>query len=274
VSPTSIAAPRPCRYELDGTNTTVEFVARRRLGPRVRGRFPQVTGELTVAEEPERSHVRVEIQTAGLDTGNKLRDAHLRSAAFLDAGRHPVIEFESTSIRQRPDDGLDVTGDLTIHGTTRPVTLHVAVGAHELRAGTEIRRADYGVIWHPLLEAGGLLIGPCVDIELRITLRPRRTTPPPEVRDDRDDHRFVVTDDGMTAELTYRAENGRLILDHTRVPEALAGRGIGGALVRRALDRSRAEHLALVPLCPFARQWLRKHPELWDGSAIDWLATR
>ena len=90
-----------------------------------------------------------------------------------------------------------------------------------------------------------------------------------DVRDDRDSSRFLVHQDGSTAELTYMTEV-RLILAHTGVPLSLEGRGIGGELVRAAADRAKAEHLTLVPLCPFARRWLRDHPETTEGVTIDW----
>jgi uncharacterized protein len=62
----------------------------------------------------------------------------------------------------------------------------------------------------------------------------------------------------------------RLILVHTGVPLSLEGRGVGGELVLAAVDRAKAEHLTLVPLCPFARRWLRDHPETTEGVTIDW----
>jgi predicted GNAT family acetyltransferase len=93
-----------------------------------------------------------------------------------------------------------------------------------------------------------------------------------DVRDDRDSGRFVVDHNGSTAELTYTAEV-RLILAHTEVPLCLEGRGLGGQLVRAAVSRARSEHLTLVPTCPFARRWLRDHPEATEGVTIDWATT-
>jgi len=90
-----------------------------------------------------------------------------------------------------------------------------------------------------------------------------------DVQDDRDTSRFVVAQNGSTAELTYLTE-GRLILAHTDVPLSLEGRGIGGELVRAAVTRARAEHLTLVPWCPFARRWLRDHSDATEGVRIDW----
>ena len=96
------------------------------------------------------------------------------------------------------------------------------------------------------------------------------STPSSDVRDDHDGSRFVLEEDGSTAELIYRAEPGRIILIHTEVPNALGGRGIGGRLVRAAVARAQAEQLAIVPWCPFARKWLTDHPEAVNGVDIDW----
>jgi predicted GNAT family acetyltransferase len=82
--------------------------------------------------------------------------------------------------------------------------------------------------------------------------------------------RLAVHQDGATAELVvYRTEPGRLILVHTDVPEALAGRGVGSRLVRAALSRAAADQLTVVPWCPFARQWLERHPDIAATVTID-----
>jgi predicted GNAT family acetyltransferase len=95
-----------------------------------------------------------------------------------------------------------------------------------------------------------------------------------EVHDEQTAHRFVLEEDGEVAELTYRTEPGRLFLVHTGVPDEIEGRGIGGRLVRAALDRARAEQLTVVPWCPFARRWIREHPEEVEGIDIDWKTPR
>jgi predicted GNAT family acetyltransferase len=82
--------------------------------------------------------------------------------------------------------------------------------------------------------------------------------------------RFEVTVGGRTAELITVTEGGRMLLVHTEVPDELAGHGVGGRLVRAALDRAVAQGLTLVPLCPFARHWLEEHPELAGSADIDW----
>lgn len=92
------------------------------------------------------------------------------------------------------------------------------------------------------------------------------------VVDDTVNSRFLVEEDGAEAELVYRNPGRRLVLVHTEVPEALGGRGIGGRLVAAAVERARREGLVLVPVCPYARQWLEKHVEATEGISIDWPA--
>ena len=91
-----------------------------------------------------------------------------------------------------------------------------------------------------------------------------------DVVDHRDEERFVLEQDGHTAELVYHLNGTRFVLIHTEVPDELGGHGIGGQLVRAALDRARAEGLAIVPKCPFARSWLEQHPDVAGGVTIDW----
>jgi predicted GNAT family acetyltransferase len=85
-----------------------------------------------------------------------------------------------------------------------------------------------------------------------------------DVRDNRDRHRFELEEDGATAFAAYRLEGPDIIFYHTMVPEALSGRGIGSRLVRGALDAVRKKGLKVVPLCPFVRAYIEKHPEVQD----------
>jgi len=90
------------------------------------------------------------------------------------------------------------------------------------------------------------------------------------VIDNRDESRFEVTLDGTLGELVYRRRADRLVLMHTDVPKALGGHGLGGLLVRAAVDRAAREGLTIVPLCPFARSWLERHPQVAAGASVDW----
>jgi hypothetical protein len=81
--------------------------------------------------------------------------------------------------------------------------------------------------------------------------------------------RFVARAEGMEAELVYRVDGDRLFLVHTEVPESLGGRGIAGQLVRAAVRRAEADHLTVVPWCPYARRWLKEHPDEAGGIQVD-----
>jgi uncharacterized protein len=92
----------------------------------------------------------------------------------------------------------------------------------------------------------------------------------PQVTDNQAESRFEARTDGYLAELLYRLNGKRLVLIHTEVPEQLEGRGIGGALVTAAIDRAVRDGMTVVPLCPFARGWLERHPEVASRAIIDW----
>jgi hypothetical protein len=95
-------------------------------------------------------------------------------------------------------------------------------------------------------------------------------TLPPEVTDNTADSRFEVHIGELVAVLTYRLRAGRLILVHTAVPDELSGRGLAGLLTQAAIAKATAGGLTIVPLCPFARSWLERHPDAAAGITIDW----
>src|SRR5437667_11703063 len=156
-------------YEIDAAHTSVEFVGRHLMITKVRGRFSDVRGQITIDEEPTKSHVEVEIDVASVSTGNGDRDTHLTSADFFDAEQYPTITFASTGVKPLRDNTWEVVGDLTVHGTTRPVTLQVDFdggGASPMgderigfSAATELNRADCGLTWNSPLDPGGPTAG-------------------------------------------------------------------------------------------------------------------
>jgi predicted GNAT family acetyltransferase len=93
---------------------------------------------------------------------------------------------------------------------------------------------------------------------------------PSTVTDNPAESRLEIHEDGQLAELVYRTRAGRLVLVHTEVPEALGGRGLGGTLVRAAIEKAAHDGMTLVPLCPFARGWLERHPAEAAAVPIDW----
>ena len=165
-------------YEIDGAHTSVEFVGRHLMITKVRGRFSDVRGRITITEEPENSHVEVEIGAASLSSGNDDRDNHLKSEDFFDVEHHPTITFESTAVKPLRDNTWELAGNLTVRGTTRTVSLQVdfdgggisPMGDERIgfSAVTEVNREDFGLTWNVALETGGLLVGKTARIELAV----------------------------------------------------------------------------------------------------------
>ena len=170
--------PTPGTYALDTAHTTIEFVGRHLMITKVRGRFTDFTGELTIGEAPEDSSVAVTIDAASVDSGEPRRDEHLRSADFFDVENHPTISFRSTGVEAGRGGLWKVTGDLTVKDVTRPVVLEVEFdGAQtspwgDLRVGfsaaTELDREAWGLTWNQALETGGVVVGKKVRIELNV----------------------------------------------------------------------------------------------------------
>ena len=165
-------------YDIDPAHTAVEFVGRHLMITKVRGRFPDVRGRITIAEAPEDSHVEVEIGAGSVSTGNDDRDAHLKSGDFFDVANYPTIKFASTAVRERPDNTWEVDGDLTVRDVTRPVQLQVdfdgggpsPFGDQRIgfSAATDVNREDFGLTYNVVLESGGVLVGKTARIELSV----------------------------------------------------------------------------------------------------------
>ena len=167
-------------WKIDPAHTSVEFSVKHMMITTVKGRFTDVTGDVTVDESnPSAARAQVTINAASIDTREPQRDAHLRSGDFFDVEKFPTLTFRTTRI-EGDTQNFKMTGDLTIHGVTRPIRLDVT---HEGRAkdpwGGErvgysatgrIKRSDYGLTWNAALETGGFLVGDEVKISLDIEL--------------------------------------------------------------------------------------------------------
>jgi polyisoprenoid-binding protein YceI len=170
--------PAAGNYAIDPSHTSVEFIGRHLMITKVRGRFPDVSGTITIDDDPARSHVEVVIDVATIDTGNADRDNHLRNADFFEADRYPTITFRSTKVEEGRSGTWNVTGDLTVRDVTRPVSLEVDFdGASAspfgderiaFSAATDVDREDWGLTWNVALETGGVLVGKKVRIELNV----------------------------------------------------------------------------------------------------------
>lgn len=170
--------PQPGEYTIDPSHSSVEFVARHMMVSKVRGRFGTFSGTVTVGQVPEESHVEVTIDPASVSTGDPNRDAHLMSPDFFEVETYPRWEFRSTKVEHERGDHWKVTGDLTLHGVTRPVVLDVefagasptpwGTNAIGFTASTEVDREDFGLTWNAALETGGVVVGKRVRIELEV----------------------------------------------------------------------------------------------------------
>jgi polyisoprenoid-binding protein YceI len=165
-------------YELDPAHTYVGFSVRHMMVTQQRGQFHGVNGTLKLDRgDLSKSSVEAAIDVGSVDTHVGQRDEHLRSADFFDAAHHPKMTFVSRSVTAASDGRLQVAGDLTIRGTTRPVVLDAAPISEESRdpfgmikvgssAATKISRKDFGLVWNALLETGGVAVGDEVKIVL------------------------------------------------------------------------------------------------------------
>jgi polyisoprenoid-binding protein YceI len=167
------------QWKIDASHSSLQFSVRHMLITRVRGSFRRYDGTLKLDEREEGAldAVAVVIDASSIDTSEPKRDEHLRSSDFLDVAAYPTIEFESRSIERRGN-RYQVHGDLTIHGVTRPVSLDAEFqgqgkdpwgGQRAAFSGkTSIDREDFGLTYNQVLEAGGVLIGTKIDIEIDV----------------------------------------------------------------------------------------------------------
>lgn len=166
-------------YTIDPSHSRLGFSARHAMVTTVRGQFGEFSGTAHVdTDNPGNSSVNVTIQTASIDTGSEDRDAHLRSGDFFDAEANPTITFTSTKVER---DGTDweITGDLTIKGTTKPVTIvFEETGSAQdpfgnTRIGFEgqaaINRKDWDLTWNAALETGGVLVSERIKLEFDVS---------------------------------------------------------------------------------------------------------
>ncbi len=170
--------PAPGTFTIDPQHSNVGFVATHMMFTKVRGHFTDVSGTVTIAEDPTESVVEVAVKTASVTTGAEDRDNHLRSADFFDVENHPEMTFRSTEIRHVGGSEFAVTGDLTIRGVTRPVEFAVTfdgagvnpwgVEVAGVSAQAQVNREDWGLTWNAALETGGVLVGKKVTLAIEI----------------------------------------------------------------------------------------------------------
>lgn len=164
-------------WQIDAAHSEVAFTVRH-LMSKVRGNFGAFEGTVTTVDsDPTSASVQVSVDMTSVNTGNEMRDGHLKSAEIFNAETNPTLTFASTAITGGPEE-YTITGDLTINGVTRSVDLAAeffgvdvdAYGATRLgaEASTQITRKDFGVDFNVPLDGGKLLIGDKVDVSLTI----------------------------------------------------------------------------------------------------------
>jgi polyisoprenoid-binding protein YceI len=172
----------PTQWTLDAGHSAVGFSVRHLMITNVRGEFEKFRGEVTYdPARPEATRIDATIDVASINTRESKRDTDLRSPLFFDADAHPQMTFVSKSARAASNGEIEITGDLTIRGTTREVTLSVrdiSGSQVDMRgltrmgatATAKINRSDFGMTWNKALETGGVVVGDVVTITLEASL--------------------------------------------------------------------------------------------------------
>ena len=180
----AVALARPAladttEWTLDGTHSRVGFSVSHMVVSSVSGRFKQFSGKVELDEANlTKSQVDVSIKTESIDTDDAKRDEHLRSPDFFDAKKFPTLTFKSTKIAKVGGKKYKLTGDLTLHGVTKNVTLDAEISdavknpwgkmVRSVKLGGKIKRGDFELKWNKALEAGGVLVGDDVTLDIQV----------------------------------------------------------------------------------------------------------
>jgi len=164
-------------WEIDATHSQATFSVKHMMISTVRGHFEVLSGKLHIDEEhPDNSWVEAEVDAASINTRDAKRDGHLRSPDFFDVEKYPKITFKSTKVTPTGNNEYRVTGDLAMHGVTKEETFHADYSGQvkdlyglqraAFSVKGKINRKDFGLNWNVGLEAGGVLVGEDVNIEI------------------------------------------------------------------------------------------------------------
>jgi polyisoprenoid-binding protein YceI len=169
------------RWNIDGSHSTAEFSVRHLMITNVKGRFGTLGGSVEWdPAKPEASTINVEIDATSIDTRDEKRDGHLKSADFFDTEKFPKITFTSKKVT-KDGDTLHVVGDLNMHGVSHEMTLDVETPSNETKdpwgnqrigasASGKLDRKNWGLNWNGVLEAGGVLVGETVKINIEVSM--------------------------------------------------------------------------------------------------------
>jgi len=166
-------------WAIDPVHSSIDFSVKHMMLSNVTGEFDKFSGTITAnGDDPKSVAIEVTIDAASIDTRAEKRDNHLKSPDFLDVAKYPTITFKSTKVEAAGQDRWKVTGDLTLHGVTKPVVLDVTGPTPEVKvmgathraasATTTINRQDFGVAFNKTLDNGGLVVGNDVTITINV----------------------------------------------------------------------------------------------------------
>jgi len=182
----AVALSRPAvaetaEWALDGTHSRIGFSVSHMVVSSVSGRFKQFTGKVDLDEaNPAKSQVDISVKVDSIDTDDAKRDEHLRSPDFFDSKKFPTLSFKSTKITKAAGKKYKLTGDLTIHGVTKNVTLDAELSdpvkspwgklVRSVRLTGKVKRSDFGLKWNKTLDAGGVLVGEDVALDIQVEI--------------------------------------------------------------------------------------------------------
>ena len=174
----AVGTAHAASYQVDPVHSTVGFAIKHLGLSEVHGNFTNFTGKIEYdPAKPEEFKAAGTVEVASINTGNTMRDNHLRSPEFFDAAKIPEIKFETTGIKKEDEEWI-VTGKFTLHGVTKEIKLRGELSGPVqdpwgktrigLTARTNINRLDYGITWNKALDKGGMMIGDQVKISLNV----------------------------------------------------------------------------------------------------------
>jgi polyisoprenoid-binding protein YceI len=184
------ASARASTWEIDPAHTSIEFSVRHMMVSTVKGQFEKVKGSLELDDKDvTKSTVEVTIDVGSVNTHEPKRDGHLKSADFFDTAKFPTATFKSTKVQKAGKNKLKVTGELSLHGVTKPVVLEVEgpTDAYKTPFGTTVRgvhatakldRKDFGIAYNTVLDNGGLAVGNEVTLDLNAELSDKAAPTP------------------------------------------------------------------------------------------------
>ncbi|WP_020138698.1 YceI family protein [Streptomyces sp. 351MFTsu5.1] len=167
-------------YTIDASHSTIGFTVRHAMVTNVKGKFDEFSGSLHLdGGNPSASTASIDVKMDSIDTGSEDRDGHLKSADFFKTDEFPTMTFRSTKAEALGDEDYRITGDLTILGTTKPLTIDLEFnGAAKDPFGNErvgfegkaeIKRSEWGLTWNAALETGGVLVSDKIKLHFDIS---------------------------------------------------------------------------------------------------------